>query len=465
MPAGNGTHSPWPIPIDPYSVPQAPSYGVVELARALRGRRVLFIGDSVTEQMTGALRCLAASTLPGGIEPVVEELDALSMRKRCLRLHALKSHRLNPACPGAWRRRCSVNTTELGAERCAECGKNDDFNQQRRAAMFAWAHLAWPCKDPSKGSADLNPSMAENGTLRLQGYRAPHFNLTWFPNLGGKMDRFPTADLRRFGRDGASADEPISARWPSRVEFVRERRLVDVVVLNFGLHYHAEAEYVGALQAAFNELKSFASARPGKRVAVFRETSAQHFAATDGDYDHADAKARGRIEIKGAPRAPACSDADVCVQPCRPLAKNTSAWRNRALHRVASSMRVGAHASSWQSGVRVQPFEHVTRARWDFHVASKTDFNQKRHQWFYDCTHYCYSPSFWQESLHDLRVTIEPNVARNARKVLSKVLPPSKITSNGASTGTGAAFATRWLGAIRKPASRGGSVRMMSLGV
>lgn len=407
MPGGNGTHSPWPIPMDPYSVPQRHSYGLVELAEAMRGRRILFLGDSVTVQMTGALRCLSASTLPGGIEPVIEEFSGgLSMRERCMKLQALKSRQPGSMCQGGWRRQCSINITELGPERCAHCGRLEENAQQRRAATFAWAHLAWPCK---------YPSMLEHGMIRLHGFRAPRFNFTWFPALGGKMDRYPTADLRQFGQV-----EKHSVAWPSRVEFASSRQLVDVLVLNFGLHYHVEGEYVGALRAAFDDLAAFASARRDGRVAVFRETSAQHFAATDGDYDRADASARGFVESSGKSKAKRCSDTDVCVQPCRPLAKNMSAWRNRALHRVASTRSAGGGRGRRWGAIRVQPFESVTRARWDYHVASKTDYNQQRRRWIHDCTHFCYSPSFWQESLHDLRVTIEPGTTRPALKEASR---------------------------------------------
>ena len=38
----------------------------------------------------------------------------------------------------------------------------------------------------------------------------------------------------------------------------------------------------------------------------------------------------------------------------------------------------------------------------DFHVASQTMFNYQKRRYVFDCTHFCFSPSFWQQVFFDL---------------------------------------------------------------
>ncbi|KAL3925551.1 MAG: hypothetical protein SGPRY_003620 [Prymnesium sp.] len=51
---------------------------------------------------------------------------------------------------------------------------------------------------------------------------------------------------------------------------------VDVAMLNVGLHYHSEKELTRVLRLAFSQLAEWAAASP-RRIALWRETSAQHF--------------------------------------------------------------------------------------------------------------------------------------------------------------------------------------------
>ena len=45
-----------------------------------------------------------------------------------------------------------------------------------------------------------------------------------------------------------------------------------------------------------------------------------------------------------------------------------------------------------------QPFEELTKPRWDFH----THPVRRNGRWASDCSHWCFSPRFYDRSFHDL---------------------------------------------------------------
>ena len=50
-----------------------------------------------------------------------------------------------------------------------------------------------------------------------------------------------------------------------------------------------------------------------------------------------------------------------------------------------------------------QPFEEITKERWDYHLSVRMiPDGHGGQKIFSDCTHFCYSPSFWELALHDL---------------------------------------------------------------
>ena len=60
------------------------------------------------------------------------------------------------------------------------------------------------------------------------------------------------------------------------------------------------------------------------------------------------------------------------------------------------SQRRGRHC------IGLMPFYAATQARWNYHTASKRDVDPVTRKARYDCTHFCYSPSFWDGSLDGL---------------------------------------------------------------
>ena len=80
----------------------------------------------------------------------------------------------------------------------------------------------------------------------------------------------------------------------------------------------------------------------------------------------------------------------------RQNSSSSHGWRNTVLSEVQQQLRL--------QHVHVQPFEDITRERWDYHASAV--WNGKLQRWASDCTHLCYSPSFWELSFHDLYTTI-----------------------------------------------------------
>lgn len=193
-------------------------------------------------------------------------------------------------------------------------------------------------------------------------------------------------------------------RLPSHVSLVHAHDMADVVVANFGLHYGDVDVYRADMEHVLAELDAFARSRRG-RVSVFREVSSQHFPVPTGDYLEAvkrdpalvvlgNRSADGRAASgRGGGRlasgaAPSWSGPSMCA----PSTETKTRWRNEVLHGLAANVK----------RVRMQPFEQLTRARWDYHASIRWVGGQFKS----DCTHFCYSQCFWERSFHDLFLAI-----------------------------------------------------------
>jgi hypothetical protein len=185
----------------------------------------------------------------------------------------------------------------------------------------------------------------------------------------------------------------------------------DAVVLNFGLHYHSFADYERMLRTAAVELEAFG--RGAGRAALWRETSAQNFPGKSGDYDEAVASGAALVLKENATdddRPAERADAQwLGPSMCKPhsgrLARGglphlkAGGWRNELLRKVLGE--AGA------SHVQVQPFEAMTAERWDYMASTKWVANAAGPgKWLADCTHLCYSPAFWDLTIHDLHAAL-----------------------------------------------------------
>lgn len=338
---------------------------VVELASLLRGRRLLLLGDSITRQFAQALWCEANRTLDGGLQRVTIEVPIPRLLKECRRIerhHRNLSKAFNSLSP--------------------------DGRAELRRVNFAMEHVAWPCH---RFGAHY---IFDDGTVKIGGWRAVATNFTWFPGIGPQANLFTTPDVEQI------AKEPLSV-WPTRLQLAVQNDLADVIVLGFGLHYAFEGTFRGALKEAFQQLHTFTHGRRSQRLGVFREISAQHFTSVDGTYEAAKATDLSLVLATNASRA--------LAQPCSQQLEAKSTWRNRVLKAAYEAAR---RRHGWQAeAIQLQPFERITRARWDYHLSRAKimgGINRRGtgRAWKYDCTHFCYSPPFWQAALHGLSTTL-----------------------------------------------------------
>uniref|UniRef100_A0A7S3X3Q8 Uncharacterized protein n=2 Tax=Emiliania huxleyi TaxID=2903 RepID=A0A7S3X3Q8_EMIHU len=155
----------------------------------------------------------------------------------------------------------------------------------------------------------------------------------------------------------------------------------NVLVINWGLHYHKMDQYREDLHAAFFRLNEHA-AKQGNAV-LFRETGAQHFKTSDkrGYGGHGEWERRDKS-----------TDAHCSCAPIEDFGVNR---QNGVLHEVLGTGRY--------PHVRILPFYGLTRPRWRWHFGNCT---HRPDRWNYDtccdCTHFCYSPGMWRAHLHDL---------------------------------------------------------------
>ena len=169
----------------------------------------------------------------------------------------------------------------------------------------------------------------------------------------------------------------------------------DAVVFNFGLHYSNEKRYRAHMVRLMQEMASFGQ-QSGK-AAVFRETSVQHFPVASGDYHDAIARDPSLVVVvRNGTRGDGKQDDQLrewhggsfCAARS---SSSPQSWRNQVVHDVVGREGL-THA------VAIQPFENLTAPMWDFHQHPVW----RNGRWSSDCTHFCYSPRFWDRSFHDM---------------------------------------------------------------
>jgi len=163
----------------------------------------------------------------------------------------------------------------------------------------------------------------------------------------------------------------------------------DVIVLNWGLHYHDMDRYRSDLEAAFEMLDRHA-ASIGKAV-LFMETGAQHFKASD-KRGHGQLSHRGSWEERDRSTDRNCA--------CAPIEDFGINRQNGVLHTLLRDRRYPY--------IRVLPFYELTRPRWRWHFGNCT---HRPSRWHYDdccdCSHHCFSPGMWRSHLYELVAKLE----------------------------------------------------------
>ena len=203
--------------------------------------------------------------------------------------------------------------------------------------------------------------------------------------------------LWKMGKRKMPPKLPQRARTGMRMLFSRQVNYQDtdvvatlasgnVIVINWGLHYHDMDQYRKDLHTAFALFEAHA-AKPGNAV-LFRETGAQHFKAQDHHGAGLLRSSSGEWERRDPSTDKHCS--------CAPIEDYGVNRQNGVLHEVVKS---GLYPH-----VRVLPFYELTRPRWRWHFGNCT---HRPNGWNYDtccdCTHFCYTPGMWRAHLYDLK--------------------------------------------------------------
>ena len=154
--------------------------------------------------------------------------------------------------------------------------------------------------------------------------------------------------------------------------------MVDAVVVNYALHYHNHTEYAEDMEGLMHLLGTH-GARRGK-AALFRETTAQHFAGT-GSFKSID---QAHLELGSR-----CS--------CGPMSAETAADND-----VTRLNGIAAAAAAKHRAVRLLRLYDLTLPRHDLHEESFCDYvaeasrrrnkEPPRAHGCCDCTHFCYTP-------------------------------------------------------------------------
>ena len=379
-------------------------HGAGDLVRILAGKRMLFVGDSVTDQVVQALDCALRRADLGPQELISARWRTPQLQHACMRLGRAVAR-------GMARNDCVCAIKEADSWLNTNC-------------QLLWSQQEKSYADGFPGTAAKMNVLPLSDSVATMGTRWLRYNFTLFRRFGDYLlgsrrhcqlcTAAHVADTalrvppgpQQCGKTDFCATHPL----PSQLELLLEDGAadVDVVVFNLGLHYHFEDDFVNATTQALLELEAF-GAREGK-VAIFRETSAQHFPVSSGDYD--DAKAlnpallagqnvtaladRSR-EPHGAPGPSLCFPRGK-GPPIGPIINDVTgpasrkamtlggvSGRNHRLHRL--------HRELGLRHVVIQPFEELTVDRWDYHTSLV--FNQAMKRWWSDCTHFCYSPAFW----------------------------------------------------------------------
>ena len=173
-----------------------------------------------------------------------------------------------------------------------------------------------------------------------------------------------------------------------RADMLATVATADVIILNWGLHYHDMNAYRSDLASAFEILDEHA-AKPGKAV-LFMETGAQHFKA-------ADRRGHGLLDGGAWETRDKTTDTNCACAPIEDFGINR---QNGVLHELLGSGRY--------THLRELPFYDLTRPRWRWHFGNCT---HRPSRWRYDdccdCSHHCFSPAMWQSHLHEIAVALD----------------------------------------------------------
>ena len=202
----------------------------------------------------------------------------------------------------------------------------------------------------------------------------------------------------------------------------------DVAIINYGLHYcqpvrigaddrcrEQFGRYESEMRSLLRMLQDFVASSGGSKVAVLMETSAQHFPAAKGVSTTGDWELREWFPRPGPTPPATCQCAPTASSAAAPSAMSATASSATSLPLRTQLLR---NLSGQYPGVRLMRLHDLLAPRYGWHQQDCKE--QELVRWRpraqstrgtlarqvvhgCDCTHYCYSPSFWRRYFHVLR--------------------------------------------------------------
>lgn len=370
-------------------------HGAMDVATLLAGKRLMFVGDALTDDFHNAFECALRREAIGETSQHMESWHAPRLQHACDRLGRAVAR-------GLQRTDCS-------------CSIEEDISWLRTNCQLLWRVPKFDTHG-RPGTAEQLDSRPLSGNIGALGLTAQPFNFTVFGRFGdnwfGSRRRCQICEAtgNRANPSGPCGESDWCAAnpLPSQLELLLDTGAADfdVVVMNFGLQYVVADDFVNATIKALLELEEFGE-RTGK-IAIFRESSAQHSPLQahesarqrlTGQPSHEHKLSQCFPRGHGPEHPPGATpemEGKGIKPPERALVELSGPrGRNQMLSKFHSLLGL--------RHVLIQPFEELTVERFDFHASPGKKVKQQQ---LPDCTHFCYSPTFWDLGFHSLYLTL-----------------------------------------------------------
>ena len=210
-----------------------------------------------------------------------------------------------------------------------------------------------------------------------QGARSKLVDIPWIPQ--GRRPEFVVPGT--LPPPEVAFDSPEWGLWEGRLVAEASKGKGVVMMYNAGLHFRVDDKYNQTLTRIFKALERVARTQPAdagsRNVAMFVETTSQHFATETGGYYSEVLEERGEKPLRGY----GCVPAERHGYACQLHAES----RNRAAEAIGRRF----------PDVPIAPMGDLTEDLWDMHPHTK------------DCTHWCYAPALVEAVAYVIRHVID----------------------------------------------------------
>lgn len=190
-------------------------------------------------------------------------------------------------------------------------------------------------------------------------------------NCYGGIARFPTANVTIINKKMYKYTKDLFVSTLRRLKVTSR----DIIIVNFGLHYLDEAEYLSTIESFHQEFQQ--NPDLSSLSVSFFETSPQHYPAKNGYFVQGE---QFKNQCKPLTLMPVNNNKESSNNNY-PSYLAPEDWRNLVVHKVFSKA-----TSTGSSNMRIIPLAHGLYSQYDAHVALEP---YPTPPWL-DCTHWCF---------------------------------------------------------------------------